>query len=232
MVKVLKSMNSLSRRRDRYFRTALAFFLAGWGAIFSGREIGIVIAALIFMAAAAYFQRGKIWGAGATGENQVMSLLKKLPGEVYILNDLTIPKEGGTAQIDHVVIAEYGVFCIETKNYGGTLTGKDDHCIHYTKKGQNRIYSPSRQTLDHTKALRKLLAGRPEYWEAGGEGLWIEPMLVFSGPNIRLRYSSNDVTILKLKNLDEFFEKHIHKKVIPVQHLVNLALHVLASDLH
>lgn len=232
MAKVLKSMNSLSRRRDRYFRTSLVFFIAGWGAIFFGREIGLVIAALVFMAAAAYFQRGKIWGAGATGETQVTSLLEKLPGEVYILNDLLIPKEGGTAQIDHVVIAEFGVFCIESKNYGGTVTGKDDHCIHYTQKGKHRIYSPGRQTLDHTKALRKLLAGRPEYWEAGEDGLWVEPMLVFSGPNIRIRYSSSDVTVLKLKNLDEFFEKRVHKKIIPAQHLVNLALHVLASDLH
>jgi len=232
VAKVLKSMNSLSRRRDRYFRTALIFFIVGWGAILSGSEIGVAIAALVFMASAAYFQRGKIWGAGATGETQVIDLLEKLPGEVYILNDLTIPKEGGTAQIDHIVIAEYGVFCIETKNYGGTVTGKDDHCIHYTQNGQNKIYSPGRQTREHTKALRKLLASRPEYWEAGEDGLWVEPVLVFSGPNIRLRYSSSDVTVLKLKNLGAFFEKQTHKKNIPPQHLVSLALHILASDTH
>jgi len=232
VAKILKDMKSLSRRRDRYFRTALIFFITGWGAILTGREIGIAIAALVFMAAAAYVQRGKIWGAGASGENEVISLLEKLPGEVYILNDLLIPKEGGTAQIDHVVIAEYGVFCIETKNYGGTVSGNDDHCVHYTKSGQHRIYSPARQAMDHAKALRKLLAGRPEYWEAGEDGLWVEPLLVFSGPNVRVRYTSRDVAVMKLKDLSEYFAKHSHRKIIPPQHVVNLALHILASDLH
>lgn len=232
MAKVLKNMQSLNRRRDRYFRTALIFFIAGWGAILSGREIGIALAALVFMAAAAYFQRGKIWGAGAVGETQVMDFLEKLPGEVYILNDLLLPKEGGTAQIDHVVIAEYGVFCIETKNYGGTVAGKDDHCVHYTQSGQSKIPSPAKQTLEHAKALRKLLSQRPEYWEAGADGLWVEPILVFSGANVRLRYSSRDITVIKLKDLAELFERHAARQLIPPQHVVSLALFILSSDLH
>lgn len=231
MAKVLKSMKSLSSRRDRYYRTALLFFIAGWGAILSGHELGVAVAALVFMAAAAYLQRGKVWGSGALGEQTVITSLEKLPGEVYIINDLRIPKGSGTSQIDHVVIAEYGVFCLETKNYSGTITGKDEHCIHYSQAGQNKVHSPARQAIEHAKALRALLAERPEYWEAGEEGLWVQPLLVFSSPNVRVRYSSKDVPIMKLKDLPEYFEKAAGKRILPAEHVVSLALYILGADI-
>lgn len=231
MAKVLKSMKSLSSRRDRYYRTALLFFIAGCGAILSGHELGVALAALVFMAAAAYLQKSKVWGSGAWGEQTVNTVLEKLPGEVYIINDLRIPRGNGTAQIDHVVIAEYGVFCLETKNFSGTITGKDEHCIHYSQTGQSKVHSPARQAVEHAKALRALLAERPEYWEAGEEGLWVQPLLVFSNPNVRVRYSSKDVPVMRLKELPDYFQRVAGKRIIPPEHVVSLALYILGSDI-
>ena len=63
---------------------------------------------------------------GAIGEKRVAKLLaKKLPDDYILVNDITIPCELGTTQIDHIVFSIYGVFVIETKNYTGWITGSD-----------------------------------------------------------------------------------------------------------
>jgi len=198
--------------------------------LFSGREVGIALAALVFMAAAAYFQRGKIWGAGASGERHVFETLEKVPGDVYIINDLLIPKDRGTAQIDHVLVSEYGVFCIETKHYSGTLAGNDELCMHYTRNGSRRVHPPAKQAMEHARALRELLSQRPEYWEAKETGFWVQPLVVFSG-NVRVRYKSNEVPVMKLKDLLKYIEKISTRKLLPPKHVANLALFILGADM-
>lgn len=54
-------------------------------------------------------------------------ILNKLDSESYcVLHDVTVHTEyGDTTQIDHIVIAETGVFVIETKNYEGWIYGNE-----------------------------------------------------------------------------------------------------------
>lgn len=57
------------------------------------------------------------------GEKFVKRILGKLDSKsYYVLHDVTVYTEyGDTTQIDHIVIAETGVFVIETKNYEGWI---------------------------------------------------------------------------------------------------------------
>jgi len=36
--------------------------------------------------------------------------------EYKTIKNVTLPAEGGTTQIDHIIVSQYGVFVIETKN--------------------------------------------------------------------------------------------------------------------
>ena len=47
----------------------------------------------------------------------------KLEKDVYHrLNNTTLPlANGGSTQIDHVIVSKYGIFVIETKNYKGWI---------------------------------------------------------------------------------------------------------------
>ena len=63
---------------------------------------------------------------GRLGEQKVCSILKKLPAEYYLWNDIVLQRNGYSVQIDHVVISPYGIFVIETKNYTGWIYGNDD----------------------------------------------------------------------------------------------------------
>lgn len=63
---------------------------------------------------------------GKAGEKLVKRILSKLdPKSYFVLHNVTVYTEfGDTTQIDHIVIAETGVFVVETKNYEGWILWK------------------------------------------------------------------------------------------------------------
>ena len=97
---------------------------------------------------------------GAIGEKRVARLLKKrLPEDYVVMNDITIPSNYGTTQIDHIVFSTHGIFIIETKNYKGWITGSDT-----AENWQKNVYgnkyqfrNPIKQNYAHFKALQTLL---------------------------------------------------------------------------
>ena len=97
---------------------------------------------------------------GAFGEYQVAKILSSLPKNEYrILNNVMLPTDKGTTQIDHIVVSVYGIFVIETKNYRGWITG-GEHSEKWTKNMYGKKYSfynPLRQNYGHIKTLQKIL---------------------------------------------------------------------------
>lgn len=99
---------------------------------------------------------------GKLGELYVSrGLRNKLPSDRYnIINDVTLPLgDGGTTQIDHIIISQYGIFVIETKNMKGWIFGSEKQpkwtqTIYRTK---HSFQNPLRQNYKHTKTLAQLL---------------------------------------------------------------------------
>jgi hypothetical protein len=53
----------------------------------------------------------------SAGEALVANAIEEgLPGPFVLLNNVTLPTEDGTTQIDHVLIVTTGIFVIETKH--------------------------------------------------------------------------------------------------------------------
>lgn len=101
-----------------------------------------------------------VW-KGSFGEKQVIALLKKLDPENNILfNDLYVPKKDGTtAQIDHILVSNKGLFVIETKNFDGWIFGSENspHWTQVLYKRKNRFYNPVWQNSTHIKVLKEYL---------------------------------------------------------------------------
>lgn len=94
---------------------------------------------------------------GKAGEHHVKKELNKLPKEKYlILNDIMLQVDSKTYQIDHIVVSEYGIFVIETKQWNGYIVGNE----YDAKWKQNKRYitNPIRQNYGHVKALESLLS--------------------------------------------------------------------------
>lgn len=99
---------------------------------------------------------------GFVGEKSVARILLKLDPDKYkVINDLMVRLDGKTTQIDHLVISNFGIFVIETKNYYGWILGNEFR-NHWTKliyetKNITKIKNPIKQSKWHIDVLKNVL---------------------------------------------------------------------------
>lgn len=87
-------------------------------------------------------------------------LVEHLPPESWhLLNNVTLQLEGGTTQIDHVLVSRFGVFVIETKHYKGWIFGdeKSKQWAQVIFKRKHRFQNPLHQNYKHLRAVQALL---------------------------------------------------------------------------
>ena len=78
----------------------------------------------------------ELWERGAQGEQRTAEVLSQLPGETWtVFHDLRWPGRR-FANVDHVVVGPPGVFVIDSKNWSGSVTVKDNvlRCNGYSKE--------------------------------------------------------------------------------------------------
>ncbi|GAB4354160.1 MAG: hypothetical protein Kow0073_10640 [Immundisolibacter sp.] len=68
------------------------------------------------------------WFKGVVGEFIVnLSAKFLLDKEKYhLVKNVTLPTEDGSIQIDHIIVSEFGVFVVETKNMKGWIFGSQN----------------------------------------------------------------------------------------------------------
>jgi hypothetical protein len=98
---------------------------------------------------------------GWLGEFRVRQVTTtQLDTETYRqFHDVILPTADGTTQIDHIIVSEYGVFVIETKNMGGWIFGNPNQ-PKWTQtfgKSKHSFQNPLRQNYKHIKELESLL---------------------------------------------------------------------------
>ncbi|WP_296236671.1 nuclease-related domain-containing protein [Psychrobacter sp. UBA5136] len=108
---------------------------------------------------------------GIVGETVInVAMWLKLDKDIYHrLNNVTLPlADGGSTQIDHVIVSVYGIFVIETKNYKGWIFGNEKQ-RQWTQVIMGRKYkfqNPLRQNYLHIKTLADLLALDMNYFHS------------------------------------------------------------------
>lgn len=82
----------------------------------------------------------------------------------HLLNDITLPFQDGTTQIDHILVSTKGVFVIETKNYSGWIFGnkKSAQWMQVIYRVKNKFQNPIRQNYKHVKAIQNLAGFLPK----------------------------------------------------------------------
>lgn len=97
---------------------------------------------------------------GMFGEKSIAFLLSLLDKKKYkVLNNVLLETKNGTVQIDHIVVSNYGIFVIETKNYSGIILGKENEKYWKQVLGKNKfnLYNPIKQNYVHVTALKEVL---------------------------------------------------------------------------
>jgi len=100
-------------------------------------------------------------GKGIAGEFLVnLAINIRLDKKKYhLLKNVTLPTEDGTTQIDHIIVSQYGIFVIETKNMKGWIFG-EEHQRTWTQKiykHTSKFQNPLHQNYKHTKIIESLL---------------------------------------------------------------------------
>lgn len=94
--------------------------------------------------------------------------------QYHLIKNVTLPIEDGSTQIDHIIVSEYGVFVVETKNMKGWIFGSP-HQKQWTQKiykHSQKFQNPLHQNYKHVKVLQDLLSL---------EGSQIHSIIVFIG---------------------------------------------------
>lgn len=130
------------------------------------------------------------WLKGKVGEYKVSNVIKTNFNDLTLVNDVTLPTENGTTQIDHIVISKYGIFVIETKNFRGKIFGSS-HDNTWTQKiggATFKFYNPMKQNSKHIDELsRSLSVDRMKFVN----------IIVFTQNNLETKYKlPNTVTTL------------------------------------
>ncbi|MFL0198745.1 NERD domain-containing protein [Clostridium sp. WILCCON 0269] len=98
---------------------------------------------------------------GYFGEKSVAFVLSSLDETKYkVINNIMLRIGDKTAQIDHVIVSNYGIFVIETKNYKGLIIGNqfDNNWNQIIYKRKENLYNPIKQNYGHIQALKKILS--------------------------------------------------------------------------
>ena len=101
--------------------------------------------------------------AGERGEEFVREkLATELDQNYYkIINNVLVATDSypNTAQIDHIVISDFGIFCLETKDYSGWIFGRADkqYWTQFVNFKRRKFYSPLGQNYAHVAAIKSLL---------------------------------------------------------------------------
>ena len=101
------------------------------------------------------------WFKGVIGEF-IVNLSAKLlldKEKYHLIKNVTLPAEDGSTQIDHIIVSEFGVFVVETKNMKGWIFGSPNQKTWTQKiyKHSNKFQNPLHQNYKHVKTLESLL---------------------------------------------------------------------------
>jgi hypothetical protein len=97
---------------------------------------------------------------GYLGEQSVTFFLSKLDETKYkVINNIMLQVGNKTTQIDHVVVSNYGIFVIETKNYKGWIIGNEfeDNWKQVIYKRKEKLHNPIKKNYGHIQALKEVL---------------------------------------------------------------------------
>lgn len=182
--------------------------LAAWGAcalslaagLFASSSAAPVWLALAGIAALAASRTGRLEGAGADGEAVTLAMLRQLPTNCVVFNQLRIPcarSSTGWLEADFVVLTPRRLALIETKHNKDRMQAQVAPGRWKTDTGTMR--SPVRQATRQAVALRTWLA-------AQGVPAWVEAAVHFTHPQASVAVRDwSDVSLVARNRLLEWF---------------------------
>lgn len=162
---------------------------------------------------------------GSIGEAKVNTRLNFLGKEYIVLKDILINGTNGySSQIDELVLSEYGLFVIETKNYKGWIFGneKAENWTQVIYKEKHTFRNPIKQNWSHIYALKSLLSDYPN--------IKYHPIVVFSG-NATLKSIESSIPVIYSNKLNSTIRKLSFEKCLSIDEVNKIQTILESSEL-
>lgn len=111
-----------------------------------------------------FYNQYKKLNTGIQGEEKSQNVLSKLPSSYQILSNISISHEGKKGEIDNLILSSRGIVIVESKNYGGNISGNEqDREWTQTKRSHkgniytNTIKNPVKQVNRQVYILSQIL---------------------------------------------------------------------------
>ncbi|MGL5150079.1 MAG: nuclease-related domain-containing protein [Clostridium sp.] len=153
--------------------------------------------------------------SGSEGEYEVERVLSSLGYSKYIvLNNINLKGKNKEAQIDHLVISDYGIFNIETKNYSGTIKiDYEGNITQKTKHNKGDITSVLSQCKYHRNVLIDLV----------GNNIPIYDVIVIANKNTNIiRLGKIDIDLITIHELHEYIRNKEVSEVVNRQSIYSI----------
>lgn len=158
--------------------------------MYETKPLAIVMIGLIFACNAAYMilaRKYNILNSGRHGEKTLYKAVKKMSGDNTIFVNLPIRYKSGRSEVDMLIINKRGVIIIEVKNHSGTISGHWK-AEKWTQQKFYRNGKTSSVEMDNPiKQMRRQRDIVKSILNAAGEDVWVDTILYFSNPNVRLK---------------------------------------------
>ncbi len=158
---------------------------------------------------------------GRRGEDTIVDVLKRLDDSHYLINGVILPSSRGN--VDHVLLTPKGIFAIETKHWEGEIVCHGDEWLRRYRKGLFSAKdfdagSPSKQVKMNAINLSRLIESRLFH---NTFRMWVDGLVVFTNPRVRLKLHEPSVTVLRAEDLCDY--------VINIEKMIELSKRDLES---
>lgn len=141
--------------------------------------------------------------AGAIGEESGLTLLRRLPADYKVFNQVLVPSaRGKPREIDFAVVGPNGVFVVEIKHNHGRITGHVDEASWSAMKvgrGGTRYATRVRNPVQQVRGATAVLAA---WLKAEGVKTWVQGIVVFTNDHASLDIrGSTDIPIARAGSL-------------------------------
>jgi hypothetical protein len=151
---------------------------------------------LLALGAMRYYRKYQNYRQGFLGEGRVTRYLRLNFGEEHFLIDdlVYVNEKGHKENIDHIVLSPNGIFVLETKDYRGKITCRGSFWTVPFPYGR----SPSKQARGNAWWVKKNIDDSMVLRDIN---IWVEPIVVFSNPDVDLEVIDPEAEVVKLDEL-------------------------------
>ena len=163
-----------------------------------------ILLILFIVVLSIWFRRPSV--RGRRGEKRVSTILNSLSSNYKVIDNLVLKTNNGYAQLDHVVVSNYGLFVVETKNYKGWIFGSETklHWKQVLYKQSYQFYNPIFQNQSHIRVLRSHL---PDLYR-----LPMVSIVVFAG-DCKLKIHAPNEYVIKRRELNSIIKNYSEKNL-------------------